>query len=128
MTERSVTYCLETSMLPSVARVLFLYTPANSHSKSLWRRSQTFDIKGLTKGSLMDHIIFLNGCIKTDTTIGVKIQYHAARMISKQMEASCLFSNVKQSAQEIAYVSCNYKQQKYDYDMVRILMDKRCDF
>jgi hypothetical protein len=110
-------------MLPLVTSLPV--SPANSHSKSPWRRSQAFDIKGLAQVSLMDCVIFLNGCIKTDTTKGVKIQYHAARMISKQTEASWL-KNVKHQGKH-AYESCNYKQQKYD-EMMRITIREKGNF
>ncbi|KAJ6939803.1 hypothetical protein NC651_006077 [Populus alba x Populus x berolinensis] len=119
--------------ISDLTRALCLSTPANSHSKSLWRRSQAFDIKGLAKESLMDCVMFLNGSIKTETAKGVRIPYHAARMISKQMEATWLFANLKSktssnrssSVQELdGDHSENYEKQKYD-EMMRIMIEKK---
>ncbi|KAJ6404923.1 hypothetical protein OIU84_012989 [Salix udensis] len=84
--------------ISDLTRALCLSTPANSHSKSLWRRSQAFDRKSLAKESLMDCVMFLNSCVKTETAKGVKIPYHAARMISKQMEATWIFANLESKA------------------------------
>lgn len=80
------------AVIRDTTRALCLTTPPNSHSKSLWRRSQAYDMKGLAKESLMDCIMFLNCCIQQKSTNYVKIPYHAARMISKQMEATWLFN------------------------------------
>lgn len=118
--------------ISDLTRALCLSTPANSHSKSLWRRSQAFDIKRLAKESLMDCVMFLNGCIKTETAKGVKIPYHAARMISKQMEATWLFANLKSKTssnqssrvQELDGDSENYDKQKHD-EMLRIMIEKK---
>lgn len=80
-------------------RALCLSNPANSHGKSLWRRSQAYDMKGLAKESLMDCIMFINGCINSDNTNKrLKIPYYAARMISKQMDATWLFANAQSKA------------------------------
>ncbi|TYK05541.1 Armadillo-like helical [Cucumis melo var. makuwa] len=51
-------------------------------------------MKGLAKESLMDFIMFVNGRMKMDEGANkrIKILYHAARMISKQMEATWLFA------------------------------------
>ncbi|KAA8537824.1 hypothetical protein F0562_027596 [Nyssa sinensis] len=77
--------------ISDTTRALCLSNPPNSHNKSLWRRSQAYDMKGLAKESLMDCIMFINGCI-SETTKHVKIPYYAARMISKQMDATWLFA------------------------------------
>ncbi|KAL0558070.1 hypothetical protein IC582_006634 [Cucumis melo] len=78
-------------------RALCYSNPTNSHSKSLWRRSQAYDMKGLAKESLMDCIMFVNGGMKMDEGANkrIKIPYHAARMISKQMEATWLFATAR---------------------------------
>ncbi|KDP41650.1 hypothetical protein JCGZ_16057 [Jatropha curcas] len=110
-------------------RALCLSMPANSHSKSLWRRSQAYDMKGLAKESLMDSLMFLNGCINSETGKRVKIPYYAARMISKQMDATWLFAGAKSKqsskvgqVQELE-VNSNYSQ-KYE-EMMRIVMEKK---
>lgn len=79
-------------------KALCLTSPVNCHSKSLWRRSQAYDMKGLAKESLMDCIMFLNCCINRETSRRVKIPYSAARMISKQMDATWIFAAVKLKA------------------------------
>lgn len=98
------------SAISDSTRALCLSTPANSHCRSLWRRSQAYDMKGLAKESLMDCIMFINGCIKSEATKRVKIPYYAARMISKQIDATWLFScaqsktessGVKEAVQEL---------------------------
>ncbi|XP_019088296.1 PREDICTED: uncharacterized protein LOC104725160 isoform X3 [Camelina sativa] len=71
-------------------RALCLSEPVNSHGKSLWTRSRAYDIKGLSRESLMDCIMFVNGrCFRG------KIPYYAAQMISKQMEATWLFEKAR---------------------------------
>ncbi|KAJ6685839.1 ARM-REPEAT/TETRATRICOPEPTIDE REPEAT (TPR)-LIKE PROTEIN [Salix purpurea] len=114
--------------ISDLTRALCLSTPANSHSKSLWRRSQAFDRKRLAKESLMDCVMFLNSCVKTETAKGVKIPYHAARMISKQMEATWIFASLesKASSNQSSKVqeSKNYDKQKYD-EMMRIMIEKK---
>ncbi|KAE8099937.1 hypothetical protein FH972_017880 [Carpinus fangiana] len=123
------------SAISDSTRALCLSTPANSHSKSLWRRSQAYDMKGLAKESLMDCIMFINGCVKSGNTKRVKIPYYAARMISKQMDATWLFANA-QSKTRISgqvgkeqeshggdYVSNNGKQQRGE--MMRMMMENK---
>ncbi|PPD72511.1 hypothetical protein GOBAR_DD30584 [Gossypium barbadense] len=61
-------------------RALCLSNPTNSHGKSLWRRSQAYDMKGLAKESLMDCIMFINSVTTTTTNKRVKIPYYAARL------------------------------------------------
>ncbi|XWS21266.1 hypothetical protein CRYUN_Cryun30bG0041000 [Craigia yunnanensis] len=100
------------SAIRDSTRALCLSNPANSHGKSLWRRSQAYDLKGLAKESLMDCIMFINGCINSETNKRVKIPYYAARMISKQMDATWLFAN----AQSKATISHLRKVQESDDD------------
>lgn len=57
------------------------------HGKSLWRRSQAYEMKGLARESLMDCLAFVNGKRKG----GGRIPYYAARMISKQMSATWMY-------------------------------------
>ncbi|GMY28773.1 tetratricopeptide repeat protein 1 [Fagus crenata] len=112
-------------------RALCLSTPPNSHSKSLWRRSQAYDMKGLAKESLMDCIMFINGCIKSGVTKRVKIPYYAARMISKQMDATWLFATARSKAtssqarikvkEPEGDYECNNDEQKRG-EMMRVMM------
>uniref|UniRef100_A0A7N0SYP8 ARM repeat N-terminal plant domain-containing protein n=1 Tax=Kalanchoe fedtschenkoi TaxID=63787 RepID=A0A7N0SYP8_KALFE len=60
--------------------------------KSLWRRAQAYDMKGLAKESLLDCLMFVNGIEQGG---GVKVPYYAARMINKQMNATWLFASAK---------------------------------
>lgn len=82
------------SAISDTTRALCLSNPPNSHPKSLWRRSQAYDMKGHAKESLMDCLMFINNCyIKSDnSTKDVKIPYYAVRMISKQMDSTWLFA------------------------------------
>lgn len=84
------------SAIRDTTRALCLSTPANSHEKSLWRRSQAYDMKGLARESLMDCVMFINGCIKSEkSSKRVKIPYYAARMISKQMDSTWIFATAR---------------------------------
>ncbi|XP_052190611.1 uncharacterized protein LOC127800188 [Diospyros lotus] len=84
--------------ISDATRALCLSSPVNSHGKSLWRRSQAYDMKGLAKESLMDCIMFINGFIKSNTTKKVKIPYYAVRMINKQMDSTWLFAAARLKA------------------------------
>ncbi|CAK8568347.1 unnamed protein product [Lathyrus sativus] len=81
------------SAISDSTRALCLCNPANSHGKSLWRRSQAYDMKGMAKESVMDCIMFMNGFIKSNENKRVKVPYHVARMFCKQMDATWLFRN-----------------------------------
>lgn len=74
--------------ISEATKALCYSNPTNSHGKSLWRRSQAYDMKGLAKESLMDCIMFVNGGMKK-----MVIPYDAAKMISKQMEATWIFAS-----------------------------------
>nr|DAD41425.1 TPA_asm: hypothetical protein HUJ06_015748 [Nelumbo nucifera] len=92
---RAQCYLLLRNPEPAISdttRALCLSSPANSHGKSLWRRSQAYDMKGLTKESLMDCIVFVNSCITSEETKRIKVPYYAVRMINKQMNATWLFA------------------------------------
>ncbi|XP_019182853.1 PREDICTED: uncharacterized protein LOC109177840 [Ipomoea nil] len=60
----------------------------NPHLKSLWRRSQAFDMKGMGRESLMDCMLFINDKGRR----GMKIPYYAIRMLNKQMNATWIFA------------------------------------
>ncbi|KAF5199689.1 ARM-repeat/Tetratricopeptide repeat (TPR)-like protein [Thalictrum thalictroides] len=82
------------------------------HNKSLWRRSQAYDMKGLAKESLMDCLMFVNGCVtsKKKKMKQDKVPYYVARMSSKQVNATWLFAKV-----EIKY-SNEDKEQLHEID------------
>ncbi|CAI9115924.1 OLC1v1016939C1 [Oldenlandia corymbosa var. corymbosa] len=77
--------------ISDTTRALCLSNPPNSHLKSLWRRSQAYDMKGLARESLMDCIMFINGGIRSKDKKQLKVPHEAVRMISKQMDSTWLF-------------------------------------
>ncbi|KAL2333469.1 hypothetical protein Fmac_014682 [Flemingia macrophylla] len=76
------------SAISDATRALCLSGVARPHSKSLWRRSQAYDMKGLSKESLMDCLTFIN-------TKGFKIPYYAAINFNKQMNSTWLFASAQ---------------------------------
>ena len=83
-------------VISDATRALSLSTPANSHGKSLWRRAQAYDMKGMAKESLMDCIMFINRQFNERNKkerISAKVPYYAVRMISKQMSSAGLFAD-----------------------------------
>ncbi|XP_073126586.1 uncharacterized protein [Henckelia pumila] len=79
------------SAISDATRALCLCSPPNNHAKSLWYRSQAYDMKGMAKESLLDCITFINLCINMNTENRLKIPYYAVRMISKQMDSTWIF-------------------------------------
>lgn len=80
------------SAISDTTRALCLSGQANPHLKSLWRRSQAFDMKGMGRESLMDCMAFINACSKAKGRRGMKIPYYAIRMLNKQMNATWIFA------------------------------------
>ncbi|WMV27352.1 hypothetical protein MTR67_020737 [Solanum verrucosum] len=119
--------------ISDTTKALSLSSPTNSHTKSLWRRSQAYDMKGLAKESLMDCIMFVNCCFKMDSSSSssssssikknMRIPYYAVRMINKQMESTWLFKN----AQLKTFVDLSEKtNQPHDVmRATRILLQKK---
>ncbi|CAL5204726.1 unnamed protein product [Lathyrus oleraceus] len=83
------------SAISDSTRALCLCNPANTHGKSLWRRSQAYDMKGMAKESVMDCIMFMNAFVKSNEYKSVKVPYHVARMFCKQMDDTWLFRNAR---------------------------------
>ncbi|MED6128652.1 hypothetical protein PIB30_099928 [Stylosanthes scabra] len=86
--------------ISDTTRALCLSSTVNcTHSKSLWRRSQAYDMKGLAKESLMDCLMFVSnrfGLRRCRRKKGFKIiPYYAARMINKQMNSTWIFAPAK---------------------------------
>ncbi|CAK9320433.1 unnamed protein product [Citrullus colocynthis] len=77
--------------ISDTTRALCLSKQGSPHVRSLWRRSQAYDMMGLSKESLMDCLAFVSCRIK----LKHKIPYYAARMINKQMNATWVFGSVK---------------------------------
>ncbi|KAF5738243.1 ARM-repeat/Tetratricopeptide repeat-like protein [Tripterygium wilfordii] len=85
------------SAISDTTRALCLSSATSiPHSKSLWRRSQAYDMKGLAKESLIDCFMFINGRMKAEDTKHVSIiPNYAARMMKKQMDATWIFAVAK---------------------------------
>lgn len=81
--------------LSDTTRALCLSSGACSHSKSLWRRAQAYDMKGAAKESLMDCLMFIGSRFRSRQTKGCRIPYYAARMVNKHMNALWLFASAK---------------------------------
>ncbi|XP_057956105.1 uncharacterized protein LOC131149543 [Malania oleifera] len=86
------------SAISDATRALCL-SNVNSRGKSLWRRSQAYDMKGLAKESLMDCLMFVNGRMRgLEQTRGVRIPYYATLTINKQMNATWIFAAAESKA------------------------------
>ncbi|KAK7263221.1 hypothetical protein RJT34_30808 [Clitoria ternatea] len=79
--------------ISDATRALCLSSVVCPHSKSLWRRSQAYDMKGLAKESLMDCLAFIGTRFRSCKTKGFnfKIPYYAARFFNKQMNSTWPF-------------------------------------
>ncbi|KAL2906427.1 Tetratricopeptide repeat protein 1 [Bienertia sinuspersici] len=81
------------NVISDTTRALCLSSKGNKlHSKSLWRRSQAYDMIGLAKESLMDCLLFIQ-CNKISKSKGRK-PFNKARLISKQICATWLFAAI----------------------------------
>lgn len=78
--------------ISDATRALCLSSAASPHSKSLWRRSQAYDMKGLAKESLMDCLLFVKGHAKSEKLKRAAIPDYAARVLNKQMDATWIFA------------------------------------
>lgn len=83
--------------ISDTTRAICLSRRVRSQRKSLWRRSQAYDMKGLSKESLMDCLKFISSRMQSKhrSSKSVKIPYYAALMVNKQMNATCPFSGAK---------------------------------
>lgn len=79
------------SAISDTTRALCLSKQGSSQIRSLWRRSQAYDMMGFSKESLMDCLLFVSCRIK----LKHKIPYYAVRMMNKQMNATWVFGSVK---------------------------------
>jgi tetratricopeptide (TPR) repeat protein len=84
-------------------RALVLARPANAHARSLWRRAQAYDVKGMARESLLDCLAFAGAWLDRrrkrpwrSAALGVnpKLPYCVALMISKQMSVTGLFAGM----------------------------------
>ncbi|XP_016469610.1 uncharacterized protein LOC107791961 [Nicotiana tabacum] len=86
--------------ISDTTRALCLSGEMRPHIKSLWRRSQTYDMKGLARLSLMDCLTFINERSKLNNgnrSSRRKIPYYAMSMLNKQMTATWIFVGVAES-------------------------------
>ncbi|KAK9756397.1 hypothetical protein RND81_01G094200 [Saponaria officinalis] len=81
--------------ISDTTKALCLVSPHTSHSKSLWRRSQAYDMKGLARESLMDCLMFVNCCTDGNSANNVNVPYYATHMISKHMSDVWLFKDAQ---------------------------------
>lgn len=79
------------SAIRDTTRALCLSGVTAPHVKSLWRRSQAYDMKGLARQSLMDCLMFVNQRSKLKGKKVKIIPYYAVRMLNKQINATNLF-------------------------------------
>ncbi|CAN6290281.1 unnamed protein product [Urochloa humidicola] len=96
-------------------RALALARPANAHARSLWRRAQAYDMKGMARESLLDCLAFAGAWLdrrrrnKHHQRVAAaaargaspKLPYCVARMISKQMSVTGLFAGVAMSGDKV---------------------------
>ncbi|XP_062101862.1 uncharacterized protein LOC133808546 [Humulus lupulus] len=81
------------SAISDTTRALCLSSSVSPHCKSLWRRSQAYDMKGLARESLMDCLTFVRERIKSEkTSERGRIPYYSACMINKQINATWIFA------------------------------------
>lgn len=80
--------------ISDTTRALCLSGEMRPHTKSLWRRSQAYDMKGLARLSLMDCLMFINERSKLNGNRSStrRIPYYAMRMLNKQMTATWTFA------------------------------------
>ncbi|XP_028764212.1 uncharacterized protein LOC114722364 [Neltuma alba] len=102
--------------ISDTTRALCLSSEAFPHSKSLWRRSQAYDMKGITKESLMDCLMFINSRFESRHKQGLRIPCYAARMVNKHMNALGLC----ESAKSEMYVECEGRKEHEGQNQIDI--------
>ncbi|OWM82122.1 hypothetical protein CDL15_Pgr001696 [Punica granatum] len=85
------------SAIRDATRAVALSGAAGMHGRSLWRRSQAYDMVGLERQSLMDCLMFINQRVRSEGG-EEKIPYYAARMLNKQMNATWVFARARAKA------------------------------
>lgn len=85
------------SSISDTTMAICLSGKGNPHSKSLWRRSQAYDMINLAKESLMDCLLFINCNRSSKGRKRINIPYYAACLISKQIVATWIFAGVNSS-------------------------------
>ena len=84
------------NVISDTTRAICLSSKGKQHSKSLWRRSQAYDMIGLAKESLMDCLLFIhcNKNSKPNRRKRFNVPYFAVRLISKQIRVTWLFNGL----------------------------------
>ncbi|XP_071733303.1 uncharacterized protein [Rutidosis leptorrhynchoides] len=101
--------------ISDTTRALSISKPANSHAKSLWRRSQAYYMKGLAKESLMDCLMFINSFVSSSKKKHAKIPYYAVHMIKKLMDSTWFFASAKSKLSNIASTSSDLGRNKEEF-------------
>ncbi|XP_062213536.1 uncharacterized protein LOC133914450 [Phragmites australis] len=94
-------------------RALALARPENAHARSLWRRAQAHDMKGMARESLLDCLACAGAWLdrrkhprRAARGANPKVPYCVARMISKQMSVTGLFAGVTTNGNEAGSGEC----------------------
>ncbi|CAI9111322.1 OLC1v1011524C1 [Oldenlandia corymbosa var. corymbosa] len=74
--------------ISDATRAVCLSGSVRPHLKSLWRRSQAYDMLGMARHSLMDCLMFINHKTQFKTKRNIKVPYYAVRMLDKQINAT----------------------------------------
>ncbi|KAJ1298224.1 hypothetical protein BS78_01G437500 [Paspalum vaginatum] len=105
-------------------RALALARPANAHARSLWRRAQAYDMKGMARESLLDCLAFAGAWLddrrkhprRAARGANSKLPYCVARMISKQMSVTGLFAGVAMNDTKVRSDDCMPRCSENDGD------------
>ncbi|XP_030532036.2 uncharacterized protein LOC115742078 isoform X2 [Rhodamnia argentea] len=101
--------------ISDATRALCLSGVARPHGKSLWRRSQAYDMRGSGRESLMDCLTFVHVRMsgdRSDAPAKNKIPYYATRMLNKQMNATWLFARAASKKRTKAGMKKKKKKKK----------------
>ncbi|MCO5603227.1 hypothetical protein L7F22_057374 [Adiantum nelumboides] len=105
--------------LSDTTRALCLHKPLNGHGRSLWRRSQAYEMLGLSKESLLDAIMFINECSNVAGGEGTvcTVPDYAERLVKKQMRATWLFLEAARKHGDLDELQVDYSEAtKYEYE------------
>ncbi|KAH7446026.1 hypothetical protein KP509_01G033500 [Ceratopteris richardii] len=105
--------------ISDTTRALSLHKPLNGHARSLWRRSQAYEMLGLPKESLLDAIMFINECSNAAGGEGVvcTVPDYAERLVKKQMRATWLFLDAARKHGDIEESPAEYSETtKFEYE------------
>ena len=101
--------------ISDTTRALCLHKPMNGHGRSLWRRSQAYEMMGLAKESLLDAIMFVNEC-SSNAGEGVAVPDYADRLVQKQMRETWLFLEAARRHGDLQEMQRGYPEAKDEYE------------